>query len=159
MSNIIDLSLTELVSSIKNKKISSFEATSAFVDRSKKSKKLNSYNEDTFEIALEKAKQFDSNPDFTKKLPGIPMAVKDLFCTKNIKTTASSKILNNFIPTYESTVTHNLWNDYPKPDNSSSWHTFSAFWLRSSVVSVLISMTTDIPPTGGKLVIEFLKAL
>ena len=111
MSNIIDLSLTELVSSIKNKKISSFETTTAFVDRSKKSKKLNSYNQDTFEIALEKAKQFDSNPDFNKKLPGIPMAVKDLFCTKNIKTTASSKILNNFIPTYESTVTHNLWND------------------------------------------------
>ena len=111
MSNIIDLSLTELVSSIKNKKISSFETTTAFVDRSNKSKKLNSYNEDTFEIALEKAKQFDSNPDFNKKLPGIPMAVKDLFCTKNIKTTASSKILNNFIPTYESTVTDNLWND------------------------------------------------
>ena len=59
MSNIIDLSLTELVSSIKNKKISSFETTTAFVDRSKKSKKLNSYNEDTFEIALVKAKQFD----------------------------------------------------------------------------------------------------
>ena len=111
MSNIIDLSLTELVSNIKNKKISSFETTTAFVDRSKKSKKLNSYNEDTFEIALVKAKQFDSNPDFNKKLPGIPMAVKDLFCTKNIKTTASSKILNNFIPTYESTVTDNLWND------------------------------------------------
>ena len=111
MSNIIDLSLTELVSNIKNKKISSFETTTAFVDRSKKSKKLNSYNEDTFEIALEKAKQFDSYPDFNKKLPGIPMAVKDLFCTKNIKTTASSKILNNFIPTYESTVTDNLWND------------------------------------------------
>ena len=111
MSNIIDLTLTELVSSIKNKKISSFETTTAFVDRSKKSKKLNSYNEDTFEIALKKAKQFDSNPDFNKKLPGIPMAVKDLFCTKNIKTTASSKILNNFIPTYESTVTDNLWND------------------------------------------------
>ncbi len=111
MSNIIDLSLTELVSSIKNKKISSFETTTAFVDRSKKSKKLNSYNEDTFEIALEKAKQFDSSPDYNKKLPGIPMAVKDLFCTKNIKTTASSKILNNFIPTYESTVTDNLWND------------------------------------------------
>ena len=111
MSNIIDLSLAELVSNIKNKKISSVETTTAFVDRSKKSKKLNSYNEDTFEIALEKAKQFDSNPDFNKKLPGIPMAVKDLFCTKNIKTTASSKILNNFIPTYESTVTDNLWND------------------------------------------------
>ena len=43
-------------------------------------------------------------------LSGVPMAVKDLFCTKNVKTTAGSKILNNFIPTYESTVTNNLWS-------------------------------------------------
>ncbi len=111
MSNIIDLSLSELVSNIRNKKISSNEATSFYVDRSKKSKHLNSYNEETFEIALKKSKEFDSKPDFNKKLPGIPMAVKDLFCTKNVKTTASSKILSNFIPTYESTVTQNLWNE------------------------------------------------
>ena len=39
------------------------------------------------------------------------MAVKDLFCTKNIRTTAGSKILNNFVPTYESTVTQNIWNE------------------------------------------------
>ena len=58
MSNIIDLSLSELVSNIKNKKISSNEATSTFVERSKKSKHLNSYNEETFEIALKKAKEF-----------------------------------------------------------------------------------------------------
>ncbi len=111
MSNIIDLSLSELVLNIKNKKISSNEVTSTYVERSKKSKNLNSYNEETFDTALKKASEFDSKPDFNKKLPGIPMAVKDLFCTKNIKTTASSKILNNFIPTYESTVTQNLWND------------------------------------------------
>jgi len=111
MSNIIDLSLSELISNIRNKKISSNEVTSTFVERSKKSKHLNSYNEETFETALKKAKKFDSKPDFNKKLPGIPIAVKDLFCTKNVKTTASSKILNNFIPTYESTVTQNLWNE------------------------------------------------
>ena len=111
MSNIIDLSLSELVSNIKNKKISSNEVTSTYVERSKKSKSLNSYNEETFNNALKKAKEFDSKPDFNKKLPGVPMAIKDLFCTKNVKTTASSKILNNFIPTYESTVTQNLWND------------------------------------------------
>ena len=111
MSKISELSLTKIVNGIKKKDFTSEEVTKSFIDNSKKSKKLNSYNEDTFEIALEKAKQFDSNPDFNKKLPGIPMAVKDLFCTKNIKTTASSKILNNFIPTYESTVTDNLWND------------------------------------------------
>ena len=41
----------------------------------------------------------------------MPLAVKDLFCTKNVKTTAGSKILENFIPTYESTVTNNLWSE------------------------------------------------
>ena len=54
---------------------------------------------------LEKANDFDSNPYYEKKLPGIPIAVKDLFCTKDVKTPAGSKMLNNFIPTYESTVT------------------------------------------------------
>ena len=111
MSNITDLSLSELVSNIKNKKLSSHDVTSEYVERSKKSKNLNTYIEETFEAALKKAKEFDSKPDLNKKLPGIPMAIKDLFCTKNVKTTASSKILNNFIPTYESTVTQNLWND------------------------------------------------
>tara|TARA_B100000029_G_scaffold131394_1_gene125111 strand:- start:837 stop:2291 length:1455 start_codon:yes stop_codon:yes gene_type:complete len=111
MTNIINLSLSELVSNIKNKKISSNEVAKTYIERSKKSKHLNTYNEETFETALKKSKEFDLKPDFNKKLPGIPIAVKDLFCTKNIKTTASSKILNNFIPTYESTVTQNLWNE------------------------------------------------
>ena len=44
-------------------------------------------------------------------LDGIPIGIKDMFCTKGIKTTASSKMLENFIPPYESTVTQNLWND------------------------------------------------
>ena len=56
------------------------------------------------------AKKFDEKPNFDKKLPGIPMAVKDLFCTHNVRTTAGSKILENFIPTYESTVTQNIWD-------------------------------------------------
>ena len=111
MSNITDLTLVELVSKIKKKEISSKEITSAYVERSKKSKKLNTYVTDDFVNALKKADNFDNNPNFEKKLPGIPIAVKDLFCTKNLKTTAGSKILSNFIPTYESTVTENLWNE------------------------------------------------
>ena len=43
-------------------------------------------------------------------LEGLPLAIKDLFCTKGVRTTAGSKILGNFVPTYESTVTQNLWN-------------------------------------------------
>ena len=111
MSNIIDLKLFELVEKIKKKEISSQEVTKSFIDRSQKSKKLNSYITENFEYALQKAKQFDEKPDFNKKLPGIPLAVKDLFCTKNIRTTAGSKILENFIPTYESTVTQNILNE------------------------------------------------
>ena len=111
MSNIIDLKLFELVEKIKKKEISSQEVTKVFIDRSQKSKKLNSYITENFENALQKAKQFDEKPDFNKKLPGVPLAVKDLFCTKNIRTTAGSKILENFIPTYESTVTQNILNE------------------------------------------------
>ena len=111
MPDIINLNLSELVLNIKDKKISSNEVTKAYIERSEKSKNLNSYNEETFNQALKRSKEFDSKPDFNKMLPGVPIAVKDLFCTKNVKTTASSKILNNFVPTYESTVTQNLWNE------------------------------------------------
>ena len=110
MPDIIDLTLVELVDKIKKKEISSKEVTAAYVDRSQKSKKLNTYVTEDFENALKKADNFDKNPNYEKKLPGIPIAVKDLFCTKNLRTTAGSKILGNFIPTYESTVTENLWN-------------------------------------------------
>ena len=110
MNEILDLSLVELVEKIKKKKISSKEITKAYVDRSQLSEKLNTYVTEDFENALKKADNFDKNPNFEKKLPGIPIAVKDLFCTKDLKTTAGSKILGNFIPTYESTVTDNLWN-------------------------------------------------
>ena len=111
MSDIIDLTLVELVSKIKKKEISSKELTTAYVERCEKSKKLNTYITEDFENVLKKADNFDKDPDFKKKLPGIPIAVKDLFCTKDLKTTAGSKILNNFIPTYESTVTQNLWDN------------------------------------------------
>ena len=111
MSNITDLKLVELVDKIKKKELSSNEVTIAFIERSKKSKKLNAYISENYENAIKKAKIFDQKPDFKKKLPGIPIAVKDLFCTKNIRTTAGSKILENFVPTYESTVTQNILDE------------------------------------------------
>jgi len=110
MSELTSLTLTELVKNIKEKKVSSSDVTKSFIDRSNKSKKLNTYITDDFESAIKKAKKFDENPNFDLKLPGIPIAVKDLFCTNGVKTTAGSKILNNFIPTYESTVTQNIWD-------------------------------------------------
>ena len=111
MSDITSLTLTELVKNIKDKKISSAEATKAFIERGKKSQVLNTYITEDFSNALKKAKNFDQKPNFELKLPGVPMAVKDLFCTNGVKTTAGSKILNNFIPPYESTVTQNIWNE------------------------------------------------
>ena len=111
MSDITSQSLTTLVKNIKEKKLSSEEVTKAFVDRSEKSKELNSYITEDFSNAIDKSKKFDEKPNLDLKLPGIPMAVKDLFCTKDIRTTAGSKILENFIPTYESSVTQNIWNE------------------------------------------------
>ena len=111
MSDITSQSLTSLVKNIKEKKLSSEEVTKAFVDRSERSKELNSYITEDFSNAIDKSKKFDEKPNLDLKLPGIPMAVKDLFCTKDIRTTAGSKILENFIPTYESSVTQNIWNE------------------------------------------------
>ena len=111
MTNILGLSLTKLVSGIKKKDFTSEEVTKSFIDNSKRSKKLNVYITDCFEIAIKSAKSFDKNKNYNGLLAGVPIAVKDLFCTKNVKTTAGSKILNNFIPTYESTITNNLWSE------------------------------------------------
>ena len=111
MSDITSQSLTSLVKNIKSKSLSSEEVTNAFIDRSKKSKELNTYVTEDFSNASLKAKKFDEKPNFDLKLPGIPIAVKDLFCTKDTRTTAGSKILENFIPSYESTVTQNIWNE------------------------------------------------
>ena len=108
MSKISELSLTKIVSGIKKKDFSSEEVTKLFIDNSNKSKKLNTYITECFDQALKFSKNFDKKRDYKGLLSGVPIAVKDLFCTKNVKTTAGSKILNNFIPTYESTVTRNL---------------------------------------------------
>ena len=110
MSKITELTLTKIVNGIKKKEFTSEEVTNSFIINSQKSKKLNTYITECFDNALKTAKNFDKKKDFKGLLSGIPLAVKDLFCTKNVKTTAGSKILHNFIPTYESTVTNNLWS-------------------------------------------------
>jgi len=110
MSKITELTLTKIVNGIKKKEFTSEEVTNSFINNSQKSKKLNAYITECFDTALKTAKDFDKKKDLKGLLPGVPLAVKDLFCTKNVKTTAGSKILHNFIPTYESTVTNNLWS-------------------------------------------------
>ena len=109
--DITKKSLTEIVNLIKKKEIKSEELTQSFIKNINNDKKLNSFITNCNEQALEKAKSFDKNPKLDTLLPGVPIAVKDLFCTEGVKTTAGSKMLENFIPNYESTITKNLWNE------------------------------------------------
>ena len=111
MPDLTKKSLTEIVSLIKKKEIKSEEVTNLFIKNIENDKKLNSFITNCNVYAVEKAKNFDKNPKLDTLLPGIPIAVKDLFCTEGVKTTAGSKMLNNFIPNYESTITKNLWNE------------------------------------------------
>ena len=111
MSDISKRSLTEIVELIKKKEIKSEELTRSFIKNINNGKKLNSFITNCSEEALNKARNFDKNPKLDKLLPGIPIAVKDLFCTQGVKTTAGSKMLENFIPNYESTITNNLWEE------------------------------------------------
>jgi aspartyl-tRNA(Asn)/glutamyl-tRNA(Gln) amidotransferase subunit A len=105
------LSLTELRALISEKKLSSKEITESFLKRAKElNPKINAYI--TFDdSALQQALEFDRLPDDKKrqlKLGGIPFGIKDMLCTKNLRTTAASKMLHNFIPPYDSTVVSKL---------------------------------------------------
>ena len=113
MSNLLDFDLSSASKALKNKEISSFELTNAYLDAIESTSNLGAYLDVQKDYALQMAKKSDEkiSQEMAGPLEGIPIAVKDMFCTKDIKTTASSKILENFYPTYESTVTQNLWND------------------------------------------------
>ena len=100
MTTIAKYTLVELVNKIKSKEISAVDATNAYVERIQKSKKLNAFVTETLESALEQAKKADEINQKYGALSCAPIAVKDLFCTKNVQTTASSKILKNFIPIF-----------------------------------------------------------
>lgn len=74
---------------------------------------LNAYITPTPEIALSSARESEAriSRGEARPLDGIPLGIKDMFCTSGVKTTAASKILHNFVPTYESTVTQKLFDD------------------------------------------------
>ena len=99
MSDLNKSSLSEIINLIKLKKISSLEIKNHFIKNIAKSKNLNCFITTCFEKSIKSAKDFDAKKDFSGLLSGVPLAVKDLFCTKNTKTTAGSKILENFVPT------------------------------------------------------------
>ena len=113
MTDFSHLSIHETITCLKRKDFSVSELIDFHVSSMENGRELNAFITETADIAREKA--IDSDNRYLKGeenlLDGIPMGIKDMFCTKGIKTTASSKMLENFIPPYESTVTQNLWND------------------------------------------------
>ena len=103
--------ITELSKDLAEKKFSSLELTEHFINRIKKyDTKLNSFITITEEHAINQAKKIDAEIAKNKLRPlsGIPIAQKDIFCMKNIKTTCGSKMLENFISPYDSTVVKKL---------------------------------------------------
>ncbi len=104
------LSLIEWAQNIRDKKISCQEACSFYLNRLERiNPKINAVIT-TNERALETAKAIDQKGLQGLPLEGVPILVKDMFCTKGLKTTAGSKILNNFIPSYSATVVERLQN-------------------------------------------------
>ena len=113
MTNLTQLTLSDAVDGLKAKKFSSREITQAFLTEIDKSNRhLNAYVVVTDGRALKMADAADKNLKVGKggRLEGAPLGIKDLFCTKGVRTTACSNILGEFTPTYESTVTQNLWD-------------------------------------------------
>jgi aspartyl-tRNA(Asn)/glutamyl-tRNA(Gln) amidotransferase subunit A len=109
---MIKLTISEALKQLAAKEIKSAELVEAHIAQIEKTKNLNNFVTETFENARTQAKIADQNiaSGNARKLEGIPIAIKDLYCTKNIKTTACSKMLHNFIPPYESTVSNNVAN-------------------------------------------------
>ncbi len=113
MTDLTALSVSEALAGMKNKDFSAVELTKAHLDAMEKARHLNAYILETPEIALKQAAESDKRYAAGTALPldGIPTGIKDLFCTEGVQTTAASKILEGFIPTYESTVTSKLFAD------------------------------------------------
>ncbi|MBC7103081.1 MAG: Asp-tRNA(Asn)/Glu-tRNA(Gln) amidotransferase subunit GatA [Parvibaculum sp.] len=113
MSDLTKLTLAAARDALKKKEISSTELTGAYLTEMEAASALNAYVTPTAEKALEMAKASDAKLAKGEggRLEGIPLGIKDLFCTKDVLTTACSHILDGFHPPYESTVTANLWRD------------------------------------------------
>jgi aspartyl-tRNA(Asn)/glutamyl-tRNA(Gln) amidotransferase subunit A len=111
--NPTDLTLAELRDALKARKISALEATDAYLANIDKAKALNAFITVTADKARAMAKASDARLAKGEGGPieGVPLGIKDLFCTEGVLTTAGSHILDGFKPHYESTVSSQLWRD------------------------------------------------
>ncbi|MCH2547693.1 MAG: Asp-tRNA(Asn)/Glu-tRNA(Gln) amidotransferase subunit GatA [Alphaproteobacteria bacterium] len=113
MTHLTDLTLADARDKIHAREISATELTEAFLGAVEKhNPSLNAFIVTTADKAREQAKASDAKiaSGDARPLEGIPLAIKDLYCTKGVQTTAASHILEGFVPPYESTVTQNLWD-------------------------------------------------
>jgi aspartyl-tRNA(Asn)/glutamyl-tRNA(Gln) amidotransferase subunit A len=113
LSDLTILTLAEARDGLRKKDFTARELTEAFLAAIKSGNAaLNAYVLPTPEHALKQAQESDHRlaKGEARALEGLPIGHKDLFCTKDVRTTACSRILGNFVPTYESTVGANLWN-------------------------------------------------
>ena len=113
MSSLTSLTIAKAREGLRRKEFSALELTEAYISAIEKSRILNAYIVETPEKAREMAKASDAKLAKGEggALEGIPLGIKDLFATKGIHTQACSHILDGFKPTYESTITENLWRD------------------------------------------------
>ncbi|MDP9196525.1 MAG: Asp-tRNA(Asn)/Glu-tRNA(Gln) amidotransferase subunit GatA [Pseudomonadota bacterium] len=113
MTQLNHLTLADALDGLKKKNFTAVELTEAHIRAMEKARVLNAFITETPDIALKQAKESDARlaKGQAGPLEGASLAIKDLFCTKGVKTTTASKILYNFVPTYESTVTANLFRD------------------------------------------------
>jgi aspartyl-tRNA(Asn)/glutamyl-tRNA(Gln) amidotransferase subunit A len=113
MTDLTALTLAEARDGLSGKEFSATELTHAHLAAMAKAHALNAYVLETPERAQSMAKAADERLQSgdARPLEGIALGIKDMFATKDVRTTACSRILGNFIPTYEATVTANLWRD------------------------------------------------
>jgi aspartyl-tRNA(Asn)/glutamyl-tRNA(Gln) amidotransferase subunit A len=110
MSDLIKLSIAKAIEGLRAKTFSASELVEAHIKNAEAHKNLNIYVTETFDHARAQAKEADKKYQngTARKLEAIPVAVKDLFCTNGVRSTAGSKMLADFVPTYESTVSQNI---------------------------------------------------
>ncbi len=112
MSNITDLGVAAIRQGVVAGAFSAVEVASAFNTNVARAVALNAFIVETPDMAIAAAKAVDDDRAAGKplgKMAGVPIGMKDLFCTDGVQTTAASHILEGFVPTYESTVSANLW--------------------------------------------------
>ncbi|MFI5015593.1 MAG: amidase [Hyphomicrobiales bacterium] len=113
MPDLTNLSLAEARDGLKAKRFSSVELARAHILAVEQARLLNAYVLEMPDQALAQASDSDQRlaRGEARPLEGLPLGIKDLFCTKGMRTTAGSAILDGFTPAYESTVTSQLWRD------------------------------------------------